>query len=172
MATQSISFTGAHGDQLSARLELPASGRPRATAVFAHCFTCSKNIKAAVNVTRALAREGFAVLRFDFTGLGESQGDFADTNFSSNVEDVVEAARHLGAQVAPPSLLVGHSLGGAAVLQAADHLPSVKAVATIADIYDKTGRSGTMVFIVQRMTFINDRDEKVSTVDWKMIRGA
>ena len=131
MATESITFTGANGDQLSARLELPASGRPRATAVFAHCFTCSKNVKAAVNVTRALAREGYAVLRFDFTGLGESQGDFADTNFSSNVADVVAAAEHLGTEIAPPSLLVGHSLGGAAVLLAAAQLPTVKAVATI-----------------------------------------
>lgn len=131
MATHSITFTGAQGDQLAARLELPPSGRPRATALFAHCFTCSKNVKAAVHVTRALAREGFAVLRFDFTGLGESEGDFADTNFSSNVEDVIAAARHLGAEIEAPALLVGHSLGGAAVLMAATELPSVKAVATI-----------------------------------------
>ncbi len=131
MATRRIEFEGALGETLSARLELPASGRPRATALFAHCFTCSKNVRAAVQITRALARRGFAVLRFDFTGLGESEGDFADTNFSSNVDDVVAAARFLEASYGAPTLLVGHSLGGAAVLQAAARLPSVEAVATI-----------------------------------------
>ena len=131
MSTEIVSFTGAGGDVLSARLEMPADGLPVATALFAHCFTCTKNIKAAVNISRALARERIAVLRFDFTGLGESEGDFADTNFSSNVADVVAAGRFLEERLGGPSILVGHSLGGVAVLHAAHQLSSVRAVATI-----------------------------------------
>ncbi len=131
MSTKIISFPSASGVSLSARLELPAGDPPVATALFAHCFTCTKNIKAAVNISRALAAARIAVLRFDFTGLGESEGDFADTNFSSNVADVIAAGRFLENEMKGPSILVGHSLGGAAVLQAAHALGSVKAVATI-----------------------------------------
>lgn len=131
MSTEIVTFPSAGGESLSARLELPAGGRPVATALFAHCFTCTKNIKAAVNISRAMAAERIAVLRFDFTGLGESEGDFADTNFSSNVADVVAAGRFLESEMGGPSILVGHSLGGAAVLHAAHALDSVKAVATI-----------------------------------------
>lgn len=131
MPTQNISFPGRDGQSLSARLELPTAGTPQAFALFAHCFTCTKNIRAATNISRALARKNIGVLRFDFTGLGESEGDFSDTNFSSNVEDVVAAGRYLAEHFAAPALLVGHSLGGAAVLQAAQALPSVKGVATI-----------------------------------------
>lgn len=131
MATERITFPGSTGDALAARLEVPTQGRPRAWALFAHCFTCSKNVKAAVNITRALSRLGVGVLRFDFTGLGESEGDFADTTFSSNVEDVVAAARFLESEYDAPALLIGHSLGGAAVLQAAGSLPKVRAVVTI-----------------------------------------
>jgi putative redox protein len=131
MATERITFPGADGHALAARLELPAAGRPKAWALFAHCFTCSKNVRAAVSITRALSRLGIGVVRFDFTGLGESEGDFGDTNFSSNVEDVVAAGRFMEKEFGAPSLLVGHSLGGAAVLQAASSLTSVQAVATI-----------------------------------------
>lgn len=127
-----ITFPNADGVQLAAQLELPQVRPIRAYALFAHCFTCSKNLNAAVNISRALTHAGIAVLRFDFTGLGESEGDFADSNFSSNVEDLVAAARYLEQKHEAPQLLVGHSLGGAAVLQAASHLPSVRAVATIA----------------------------------------
>ena len=102
-----------------------------AFALFAHCFTCTKNLRAAVQVSRSLSNEGFAVLRFDFTGIGESEGDFADTNFSSNVADLVAAGRFMEAELKAPRLLVGHSLGGAAVLHAAHSLSFVKAVATI-----------------------------------------
>jgi putative redox protein len=129
--TERLHFDGSDGDRLAARLELPADGRPTAFALFAHCFTCSKNLKAAVNLTRALAENGMGVLRFDFTGLGESEGDFAETDFSSNVEDLVAAGRFLEERHAAPRLLVGHSLGGAAVLHAATRLPSVRAVATV-----------------------------------------
>lgn len=125
-----IEFPNAAGVQLAGRLELPV-GRPRAFALFAHCFTCGKDNAAATRIARALARRGYGVLRFDFTGLGGSDGDFANTSFSSNVEDLVHAARWLRENHAAPSLLVGHSLGGAAVLAAAPRIEGVEAVATI-----------------------------------------
>jgi pimeloyl-ACP methyl ester carboxylesterase len=131
MSTQRMKFPGAHGQYLAARLEMPRGAGPRGFALFAHCFTCTKNLRAVVRVSRALSHEGFAVLRFDFTGLGESEGDFADTNFSSNVSDLVAAGEYMGRELEAPRFLVGHSLGGAAVLHAAHSLPSVTAVATI-----------------------------------------
>ena len=130
--SKKFSFENAQGEALALRLEGPADGEPHAYALFVHCFTPSKDLKAAHNISHALTREGFAVARFDFTGLGESGGDFADTNFSSNVEDLVRAALWLEDHVAPPQILIGHSLGGAAVMQAASRLPGVRAVATIA----------------------------------------
>lgn len=132
-----ISFPGAGGEPLAARLELP-DATPRAFAVFAHCFTCGKDSSAAVRISRALAGREIAVLRFDFTGLGQSGGDFANTNFSSNVADLVAAAEHLGGQYQAAKLLVGHSLGGAAVIAAAHALPEVRAVVTIGAPSDVT----------------------------------
>lgn len=130
MRTERVEFTGSLGSTLAGRLELPAR-TPRAFAVFAHCFTCGKDAIAASRVSRALTDHGIAVLRFDFTGIGASDGDFANTNFSSNCADVVEAARHLRDHYRAPSILVGHSLGGAAVIAAAEHLPDTRAVVTI-----------------------------------------
>jgi uncharacterized OsmC-like protein/alpha/beta superfamily hydrolase len=124
-------FKGSGGNQLSALLDLPADGRPEAFALFAHCFTCTKNLKSINHISRALTRERVAVLRFDFTGLGESEGDFADTNFSTNIADLVAAANFLETEYEAPKILIGHSLGGAAVLQAAGQIPSSKAVAVI-----------------------------------------
>ena len=129
--TEKLTFAGATGDQLAALLELPA-GAPQAYALFAHCFTCSKDIFAAARIARGLAERGIAVLRFDFTGLGHSDGEFANTNFSSNVGDLVAAADFLRARHQAPLLLIGHSLGGAAVLAAAERVPEAVAVATIA----------------------------------------
>lgn len=129
-STQRLSFEGALGDALQARLDLP-TGPILATAIFAHCFTCSKDIFAAKQIATQLASKGYAVFRFDFTGLGTSKGDFEDTNFSSNIDDLLRAAATLREAIAGPSLLVGHSLGGAAVLAAASQIPEVKAVATI-----------------------------------------
>lgn len=123
-------FLNEMGQVLSGRLELPF-GEPKAIAVFAHCFTCSKNIKAATTISRALAAEGIGVLRFDFTGLGNSEGDFENTNFSSNVSDLVSAVRSLELNYLSPSILIGHSFGGAAVLKAATRLENIKAVVTI-----------------------------------------
>ena len=128
--SERLDFPGHDGSRLAARLDLPA-GPPRAYAVFAHCFTCSKDIFAAARISQALAGRGIAVLRFDFTGLGASEGEFANTNFSSNVADLVAASNHLRATRAAPALLVGHSLGGAAVLAAAGDVPEARAVVTI-----------------------------------------
>jgi uncharacterized OsmC-like protein/fermentation-respiration switch protein FrsA (DUF1100 family) len=133
MARIKLDFQNAAGHRLSGLLETPPAGVPTLRhALFAHCFTCGKDIAAASRISRALAARGIAVLRFDFTGLGNSDGDFANTSFSSNVQDLVAAARALEADHAAPALLIGHSLGGAAVLAAAHALPSVEAVVTIA----------------------------------------
>lgn len=130
MDTVKITVDGAEGAPLAARLEMPST-EPAAFAVFAHCFTCGKDSSAAVRVARALAARGIAVLRFDFTGLGHSGGDFADTNFSSNIADLVVAGAYLREHHRPPQILIGHSLGGAAVIAAAHLLPEVRAVVTI-----------------------------------------
>ena len=133
--TQSVGFPGASGATLAARLEVPAE-RPRAYALFAHCFTCSKDTKAATYISTALAERGIAVLRFDFTGLGGSEGDFANTNFSSNIGDLVAAANFLRKTYRAPAVLIGHSLGGTAMLAAAQKIPETLAVATIGSPYD------------------------------------
>jgi pimeloyl-ACP methyl ester carboxylesterase len=132
LRSDKVEFQNDEGYTLSGRLEMPRDDAAAAYAIFAHCFTCSKDYKAITYVSRTLAGRGIGVLRFDFTGLGESEGSFADTTFSSNVEDLLAAARFLGEDYEAPKLLVGHSLGGAAVLQAAARIPSSKAVATIA----------------------------------------
>lgn len=132
MAKIKLEFSNADGEILAGLLETPAKSTPIARyALFAHCFTCGKDIAAASRISRALADRGIAVLRFDFTGLGNSDGDFANSNFSSNVQDLVAAAAKLEQDYQAPQLLIGHSLGGAAVLSAAHELPSVKAIATI-----------------------------------------
>ncbi|MGB0524512.1 MAG: alpha/beta fold hydrolase [Flammeovirgaceae bacterium] len=136
MRTTKVNFTNSQGDQLAARLEIPADSHAHTYVLFAHCFTCNKNLTAVRNIARALTQEGFAVLRFDFTGLGESEGDFADTNFSSNIEDLVDAANFLEREYQAPKVLIGHSLGGAAVLVARHKIPSVQAVATIGAPYE------------------------------------
>ena len=132
MADQSekITFPGALGENLAARLDLPV-GEPRAYALFAHCFTCTKDIFAASRIAKGLTEHGVAVLRFDFTGLGASEGEFANTNFSSNVGDLVAAANYMRENLAAPAILIGHSLGGAAVLAAAGKVAEAKAVCTI-----------------------------------------
>lgn len=119
------------GVELSARIVLPANGQPHNYVIFAHCFTCNKNLNAIRNVVNKMTEAGFGVLSFDFTGLGESDGDFANTNFSSNIDDIIAASDFLSEEYKAPSLLIGHSLGGAAVLFAAKRLEHVKAVATI-----------------------------------------
>jgi putative redox protein len=123
-------FEGSQGHALAARLDEP-EGKIKAYALFAHCFTCSKDIFAAGHIAKALTQNNIAVVRFDFTGLGSSEGDFANTNFTSNVEDLIKAADYMREHMQAPSILIGHSLGGAAVLVAANHIPEAKAVATL-----------------------------------------
>ena len=131
MKISKITFKNDEGQTLTARLELPADRRPGGFALFAHCFTCNKNLSAVRNISRALTSSGFGVLRFDFTGLGESEGAFTDTNFSSNIQDIKAAANFLEKEFMAPSLLIGHSLGGTGVLYAAAEMNAVGAVATI-----------------------------------------
>jgi putative redox protein len=130
MRTERLEFTGHDGSLLAARLDLPV-GKPAAYALFAHCFTCSKDIQAAKRIAQRLASLGIAVLRFDFTGLGHSQGEFANTGFSSNMQDLLLAVSFLREQYSAPQLLIGHSLGGAAVIAMAGQVPETKAVVTI-----------------------------------------
>ena len=132
MARQKVTFKNNQGIELAGLLETPAdSSQIRSYALFAHCFTCGKDIAAASRIARALTKFGIAVFRFDFTGLGNSDGDFGNTNFSSNVDDLLAAYKMLEQDYSAPQLLIGHSLGGAAVLSAANRMPQVKAVSTI-----------------------------------------
>ncbi|NNE76773.1 MAG: alpha/beta fold hydrolase, partial [Pricia sp.] len=132
MNLQKVTFKNKEGQDLVGRLELPANRHAHNFAIFAHCFTCTKNLSAVRNISKALTSNGFGVLRFDFTGLGESEGDFENTNFSGNVEDLIVSANYLKENYSAPTLLVGHSLGGAATIFAAAQIPSIKALATIA----------------------------------------
>jgi len=135
MPSERITFPGHQGNELAARLDMP-QGSHLATALFAHCFTCSKDIPAARRIAARLAGMGIAVLRFDFTGLGHSEGEFANTTFSSNADDLTAAAEYLAARGMAPSLLIGHSLGGAAVLKARASIASVRAVVTLGAPFD------------------------------------
>ena len=135
MPTTRITFRGHDGGMLAARLDMP-DGPHLATALFAHCFTCGKDIPAARRIAARLAGMGIAVLRFDFTGLGHSEGEFANTSFTSNVDDLIAACTYLDENGKPPSLLIGHSLGGAAVLKAASQIDQIKAVATLGAPFD------------------------------------
>lgn len=131
MKSIKITIQNENGENLAARLEMPVSGRPANYALFAHCFTCSKDLKAVKNITQGLLSHDIAVLRFDFTGLGESEGDFSETNFSSNIQDLLCVARYMEKHYQSPAIMIGHSLGGAAIIKAASQLTHVKAVATI-----------------------------------------
>jgi len=131
MKIKRVTFANQGGELLGGRLDLPRGESPKAYALFAHCFTCTKDSKAAAYISRALTDKNIAVFRFDFTGLGESSGEFAETSFSSNVTDLVAAADFMQATYAGPQILIGHSLGGAAVIRAAGQINSARAVVTI-----------------------------------------
>jgi putative redox protein len=150
MPTEKFQFTGEGGHQLAAALDLP-DGEPSAYALFAHCFTCGKDVLAAKRIATALSTKGIAVLRFDFTGLGSSEGDFANATFSSNVADLVRAADHLRSVRKAPAILIGHSLGGAAILAAAEKIPEAKAVVTIAAPSDPAHVTGLFKDDVDRI---------------------
>jgi len=131
MKSQKVKFNNKEGVELAGKLELPLDKRPQQFAIFAHCFTCGKDLKSERNIALALTQKGWGVLRFDFTGLGQSEGDFSDTNFTSNVNDLIAAAEFLKENHTEPTLLIGHSLGGAAVLMAAAKMDYIRAIATI-----------------------------------------
>ena len=150
MPTERFQFTGSEGQQLAAALDTP-QGEIRAYALFAHCFTCGKDTLAAKRIAVALSAKGIAVLRFDFTGLGSSEGDFANSTFSSNVADLVRAADHLRKTLKAPALLIGHSLGGAAVLAAAGEIPDAKAVVTIAAPSDPAHVTGHFADSIEKI---------------------
>jgi len=141
MPAERFDFPNSQGHKLAALLDRP-DGPIRAVALFAHCFTCGKDNKAARLIAHNLTSHGIAVLRFDFTGLGSSEGEFANTSFSSNVDDLIAAADHLRARVAAPAILIGHSLGGAAVLAAAHRVAEARAVVTIAAPFDPAHVAG------------------------------
>jgi putative redox protein len=141
MRSEKFSFPNAKGEQLAATLDWPL-GKPTAIALLAHCFTCGQNNLAAKRIAERLTLHGIAVLRFDFTGLGSSEGEFANTHFSSNIEDLVAAADHLRATHGAPAILIGHSLGGAAILAAAHRIAEARAVVTIAAPYDPSHVTG------------------------------
>jgi uncharacterized OsmC-like protein/alpha-beta hydrolase superfamily lysophospholipase len=166
MPAERFDFPNASGAKLAALLDLPA-GEPRAYALFAHCFTCGKDIRAARRIAEALTARGIAVLRFDFTGLGASEGEFANTNFSSNVADLVAAANHLRATRRAPAILIGHSLGGAAVLAAAGEVPEARAVVTIAAPADPRHVTG---LIKDRVEEIRARGEVEVTLAGRPFR--
>lgn len=128
---EQITFVNRSNNKISAVLHIPETQPALGYAIFAHCFTCTKNINSAVHIAEGLATEGIASLRFDFTGLGSSSGDFTDTNFTSNVRDIIDAADFLATEYQAPELLVGHSLGGTAMLAAAIHIDSATAIATL-----------------------------------------
>jgi putative redox protein len=169
MERKRVKFPGAFGDTLVGRLELPdpPGSEPAAYALFAHCFTCSKDLKAAGWISRALVERGIAVFRFDFTGLGESEGDFADTDFSSNLDDLEAAADHLRRERRAPQILIGHSLGGAAVLAAAERIPEARAVATIAAPSDTDHLRETLIRLAPELA---ERDEAEVTLAGRKFR--
>ena len=155
MSGERFDFPNAQGQKLAALLDRP-DGAVRALALFAHCFTCGKSIRAARYIAENLKPHGIAILRFDFSGLGGSEGEFANTNFSSNVDDLVVAADHLRERLAAPALLIGHSLGGAAVLAAAHRIPEARAVVTIAAPFDPAHVIG---LFGERVQDFGDKDE-------------
>ncbi len=157
-----VTFTGYDGADLAAKLDTP-DGEPKAYALFAHCFTCTKDLKSVGYITDKLNEYGVAVLRFDFTGIGESEGDFANTDFSSNVEDLLKAAEFLAEEYESPSLLVGHSLGGAAAIRASSEIPGLKALATIAAPYSLEHLS--KILISKNEDIIRDGVGKVKIAD-------
>lgn len=132
MKTTEVKFKNSRGNILAGKLDMPFNEHISTYAVFAHCFTCSMELKAIANINKALAKHGIAVLRFDMTGIGESEGNFPDTNFTTQINDVISASEYLSKNYSAPKLLIGHSLGGAAILFASKHISSAKALVSIA----------------------------------------
>jgi putative redox protein len=136
MRSEKVTFKNKNGLTISAIIDWPLNQSPKATALFAHCFTCNKNLTAVKNISRGLTESGLAVLRFDFTGLGQSEGEFEETNFETNIEDLEDAANYLEERIEAPKLLIGHSLGGTAILHSAHKIKSSKGIVTIGSPFD------------------------------------
>src|SRR5256714_12669850 len=166
MPSERFEFPNARGEKLAALLDRPAA-EPVAYALFAHCFTCGKDVLAAKRIAEGLMARGIAVLRFDFTGLGASGGEFANTTFSSNVADLVAAANHMRKMYRAPAILIGHSLGGAAVLVAAQQVPEVRAVATIAAPADPAHVAG---LFRQHVADIHEKSEVAGALARRPVR--
>lgn len=158
---ETLTFPNARGEQIAARLDYPESGQVRGWALFAHCFTCSKDLRSVRRIVRALTLKGLGVMSFDFTGLGQSEGKFEETTFSSNVSDLELAYMYMKTHDRAPELLIGHSLGGAAVLYAKQHMPEVKAVATIAAPFEPAYVKKTFA---AHQESIAERGEAVATL--------
>ncbi len=169
MNVEKIEIPGSRGGTLAGRLETP-DGPVRGHALFAHCFTCGKDSVAASRIARALMQHGIAVLRFDFTGIGASEGDFSSTNFSSNLDDLEAVAAYMGARSMAPMLLIGHSLGGAAVLGVAQRLPDVRAVVTIAAPSDPRHVLGLLGDKVARIEAEGELEVKLAGRPFRMTR--
>jgi uncharacterized OsmC-like protein/alpha/beta superfamily hydrolase len=169
MKSEHLRFPGARGQSLAARLDSP-EGTPVAYALFAHCFTCSKDLKAAGWISRALVEKGIAVFRFDFTGIGESEGDFAGTDFSSNLDDLVAAADFLRKEREAPRLLVGHSLGGCAVLAAAERIPEALAVSTIGAPSDTAHLKDALVHLAPELEARGEAEVRLGGRPFKVRR--
>ncbi len=169
--TEKFSFAGANGQMLDGRLELPLYDRPRAAALFAHCFTCGKQSRAATRIASALAKQGIAVLRFDFTGLGSSEGEFANAGFVSNIDDLTAAASAMRGRGLAPTLLIGHSLGGAAVIAAASGIPECKAVATLGAPFDTTHVFHQLGDGVERVEAEGEADVSIAGRSFRVAKG-
>ena len=167
MKSETVSFTGSLGEELVGAIDWPDNKEVTSFALFAHCFTCSKDLRASSIISRALAEEGFAVLRFDFTGLGESEGDFSETGFPSNMDDLVTASEFLAEEYQAPELLIGHSLGGSAVVHVATRIASSKAVATIGAPYDPEHVAG---LIGDDVETIRERGEATVSIGGRPFR--
>lgn len=157
MPSEHVRFAGAFGEDLAARVDVP-DGEIVGWGLFAHCFTCGKDLRAAGWICRTLAEHGIGVLRFDFTGVGESGGDFAATTFSSNLEDLRAAIRFMSTTGRPPGLLVGHSLGGVAVLTAGGEFAEVRAVATVAAPADTSHFKGKLLAAVPQLAWQDEAE--------------
>ncbi|MBZ9628573.1 alpha/beta fold hydrolase [Psychroflexus sp. CAK57W] len=161
MKLKKVTFKNKNGNKLVGRLQFPATQHPKAYAIFAHCFTCGKNLKVIREISSALTELGIAVLRFDFTGLGQSEGEFEDTNFSHDIEDLLEASKFLEKEYKAPGLIIGHSLGGTAALYAAKQLDNIKAIATIAS---PSQPSHVQNLIKDSVDTITNNDESVVNI--------
>ena len=170
MPTVKEKFENKDGLTLAALLEAPEGVEPHSYGIFAHCFTCNKNYQGVRNISRAMSDQGIAMLAIDFAGLGESEGEFSDTSFSTNVDDLIAAAEFLSSKYQPPKILVGHSMGGAAVLCAGSQIPSVKAVTTLAAPAETTHLRSLLPAPFERIDQVGEADVTIGGVKFRLTK--